>query len=198
MENKDLAAQMAEALAMEAGQDATDVATRMEAGEGSRQSALAKMMAEVQDSAVQANVVKAQSKVVKTRKPATPKVDDGTRDVVVIISDSANQAFLTTNKLYSNRTADDIVKIALRDLKNKTKITALLAAGDIRAYHSAVGLDADLAEAHKASHHDELVAAGVDVGSTKPKIESVAPAAPAPTTVSEQTEEQEVVQPEAE
>ena len=197
MENKDLAAQMAEALAKEAGQDATDVATRMEAGEGSRQSALAKMMAEVQDSAVKANVVKAQTKVAKTRKPASPKVDDGTRDVVVIISDSANQAFLTTNKLYSNRTAADIVKIALRDLKNKTKITALLAAEDIRAYHSAVGLDVDLAETHKAAHHDELVASGVDVGSTKPKIEAAA-ASVAPAPVSEQTEEQDVVQPEAE
>ena len=142
---------------------------------GSKEDKLAQMLAqaEVQQVAVE--------KVRKPRAARGPAVDKTKRDLVLIFSPSIKQGFLTTNLLYSNKTADAIVALAKTDLSKKKKLGDLLAAADLQAEHIERQMDESAAEGAKAAKHAALVLEQYVMVSTCPKVAApAAQAAPEP------------------
>ena len=145
------------------------------AAPGSKEDKLAQMLAqaEVQQVAVE--------KGSQTARPKVPAVDKTKRDLVLIFSPSIKQGFLTTNLLYSNKTADAIVALAKTDLSKKKKLGELLAAPDLQADHIERQMDESAAEGAKAAKHAALVLEQYVMVSTCPKVAAqVAQAAPEP------------------
>ena len=147
------------------------------AAPGSKEDKLAQMLAQAEVRQV------AVEKVRKPRAARGPAVDKTKRDLVLIFSPSIKQGFLTTNLLYSNKTADAIVALAKTDLSKKKKLGELLAAPDLQADHIERQMDESAAEGAKAAKHAALVLEQYVMVSTCPKVAApVAQAAPAPAT----------------
>ena len=124
------------------------------------------------------DAVAAAVEAVAPKRAKKAPVDKTKRDLVLISSSSAKVAFLTTNILYSGKTAEQLVTLAKRDLAKKAKLVTMLAAEDLKGEVLVSGADAEGVEVLKANKHAELLAAGWVMGSTSPKLpQAEAPAA---------------------
>ena len=133
------------------------------------------------------DAVAAAVEAVAPKRVKKAPVDKTKRDLVLISSESAKVAFLTTNILYSGKTAEQLVTLAKRDLAKKAKLVTMLAAEDLKGEVLVSGADAEGVEVLKANKHAELLAAGWTMGSTSPKLpQAEAPAAPADQPAAEQ------------
>ena len=133
------------------------------------------------------DAVAAAVEAVAPKRVKKAPVDKTKRDLVLISSESAKVAFLTTNILYSGKTAEQLVTLAKRDLAKKAKLVTMLAAEDLKGEVLVSGADAEGVEVLKANKHAELLAAGWTMGSTSPKLpKAEAPAAPADQPAAEQ------------
>ena len=127
------------------------------------------------------DAVAAAVEAVAPKRVKKAPVDKTKRDLVLIFSPSIKQGFLTTNLLYSNKTADAIVALAKTDLSKKKKLGELLAAPDLQADHIERQMDESAAEGAKAAKHAALVLEQYVMVSTCPKVAAqVAQAAPEP------------------
>ena len=133
------------------------------------------------------DAVAAAVEAVAPKRVKKAPVDKTKRDLVLISSESAKVAFLTTNILYSGKTAEQLVTLAKRDLAKKAKLVTMLAAEDLKGEVLVSGADAEGVEVLKANKHAELLAAGWTMGSTSPKLpQAEAPAAAAGEPAAEQ------------
>lgn len=189
--------QMAASLAAEAGETTESVTERVVEAEGDKKSALAQMMENAKAAATEQKVVRKQASAAKgaTRtKKAT--VDKTLRDVIVLKAASVNTAYTLTNGFYTGMDAEKTIAMCRKYIGNRKNIGPLLGAVDLECYRAHALVAKDEAEDLKAWAHDDLVAEGFTVLSTRPKGVDPKPVeldeTPTEDVVVEETTDQEV------
>lgn len=168
--SKSIQEQMAEALATKAGENPQEVLQRMQVKSTQQKSALAQMLDEVKAQKAEVGTAKVQAKAAKTVAKKNTEEND-VRPVILLMSESRQEAYISVNKRYKNKTEAEMLEISKKYLKAKKKLQPLLNASDLIVQDVEEGklLPVVQAELRKVELHKDMEELGYHVMSPLPK-----------------------------
>lgn len=184
MSQKDINAQMAAALASDAGETVEAVTSRVEAKEDDKASKLAQMLAQASEAhatvPVKAKPAKAQTASVvadtNTDKPRQRRnYDVPTRCIHVFKSVAANAVYITSNLLFDNKDSATQVDVWRRAVPKPGKRAGIINQEDLmcETVETDIPFGDELTQM-KADLHDKLKEEGYVMFSNRPKVKAPA------------------------